>query len=138
MPPTRKTNQMKTDDTNTKSAAGADSLDRIVRKSHAASRSSGLRAIADGLDAPESTISIWQVQECLRVAADKIELLESKQSAINDMLPIVQAVAGKGPLADDRWNLKAFAQDALAIHSANASDHRCSPGASTTTNGGNE
>jgi hypothetical protein len=31
MPPTKKDNQMKTDDTNTKSAAGADSLDRIVR-----------------------------------------------------------------------------------------------------------
>jgi hypothetical protein len=80
MPPAKKDNQMKTDDTNTDSPAGADSLDRIVRKSHAASRPSGLRAIADGLDAPESTISIWQVQECLRVAADKIEMLESKQS----------------------------------------------------------
>jgi len=44
-------------------------------------------------------------------------------SAINDMLPIVQAVAGKGPLVDDRWNLKAFAEDALAIHFPNAGHH---------------
>jgi hypothetical protein len=44
----------------------------------------------------------------------------SMQLAIHEMLPIVQAVAGKGPLSDPQWNLKAFAEDVLAIYFPNA------------------
>jgi hypothetical protein len=64
------------------------------------------------------------IQGCLQ--SDGREVTQLK-AAIREMLPIVRAVAGEGPLADPRWNLKAFAEDALAIHFANVSDHRCSP-----------
>ena len=43
---------------------------------HAALRPDGLRAIAEGIAHPNSTFTISSVQECLRIAADKIEALE--------------------------------------------------------------
>lgn len=48
---------------------------------HAAQRPDGLRAIAEGIAHPNSTFTIASVQECLRVAADRIEALE--QSLLN-------------------------------------------------------
>lgn len=51
---------------------------------HAALRPDGLRAIAEGIAHPNSTFTISGVQECLRVAADKIEALE--QSSPNTKL----------------------------------------------------
>jgi hypothetical protein len=45
MPPTKKDNQMKTDDTSTKSPTGADSLDRLVRNVRCATTMSGDRSI---------------------------------------------------------------------------------------------
>ena len=43
---------------------------------HAALRPDALRAIAEGIAHPNSTFTISSVQECLRIAADKIEALE--------------------------------------------------------------
>jgi len=55
------------------------------------------------------------------------EEITQLKTAINDMLPIVQAVAGKGPLSDPQWNLKAFAEDVLAIYFANNPHHPRQP-----------
>lgn len=43
---------------------------------HAALRPDGLRAIAIGIAHPNSNFTVESIQQCLRVAADKIESLE--------------------------------------------------------------
>lgn len=57
---------------------------------HAALRHDGLRAIAEGIAHPNSTFTISSVQECLQVAADKIETLELElaemQAAIAELI----------------------------------------------------
>jgi hypothetical protein len=111
---------------------GSRSVDHIVRKSHAASRSSGLRAIADGLDQPEATISIWQVQECLRVAADKIAMQERQNAELRQALQDMV----------DTYEHEASMENESLVRAkhilANVRDHRCSPEASATNKKGNK
>jgi hypothetical protein len=84
----------------------------LKHKYHAATRPSGLRAIADGLPGCTTVDRIDVAVEALRVAADR---MEEMQTVLDHMRPIVQAQIGKGPFTDKRWNLTAFSHDALYL-----------------------
>ena len=93
---------MKTDDTNTKSPAGADSLDRIVRM-NIDDCQNALLHIAD--DHPYCKSSL------LAIRATLLEL----ESALKDVASRHPGYGGTGDIAR------------RALHSANDRDHRCLP-----------
>jgi hypothetical protein len=80
----------------------------------------------------EARKKIDELYSLIGKAEDEVEALRVEiaqlKAANYDMLPIVQAVVGKGPLRKNEipggveFDLKAFAEDALALHFPNSND----------------